>query len=275
MKNKKSIHPTSKAKLRLAIFLTSFVLVFNNNQIVAQSNDTTSIKATQIDQNQAISNNEPYECVDEMPTFPGGESALFQHIAMCLKCPKKDIIGKSYVRVIINKNGEIEKPIIIRSLNKRCDKEAINVVRTLPKWIPGKLNGKNVAVYLTIPISFNKPKENVLVAELNSEIESPQFPGGDLELAKLIVKSIRYPIYSMEHGEQGEVIVRATITATGEISNPTIIKSVSRDCDKEAIRVIQCLPKLIPAKRNGVNIPVYYNIPIHFILSKSTIISPF
>jgi protein TonB len=92
-----------------------------------------------------------------MPQFPGGEEALFKFIALNLKYPIIDgdgMQGKVICRFIINKDGSVSDIKVIRSLDTSCDAEAIKVLKLLPKFIPGKQNGKNVRVWYTIPIAF-------------------------------------------------------------------------------------------------------------------------
>lgn len=99
-----------------------------------------------------------YDSLDSMPKFPGGESALLEYIGKNTIYPKsalkQGIHGRVIVRFVINKSGKTEKVEAIRSLNPACDREAIRVVKSLPKWIPGKLNGENVSVWFVIPINF-------------------------------------------------------------------------------------------------------------------------
>jgi periplasmic protein TonB len=94
---------------------------------------------------------------DKMPQFPGGESALMSFIAMNLHYPPIDgcgFQGKVIIRFIITKSGDVSHVEVIRSFDPACDKEAITVIKKLPRWIPGEHNEKKVAVYYTIPIVF-------------------------------------------------------------------------------------------------------------------------
>lgn len=94
--------------------------------------------------------------------------------------------------------------------------------------------------------------------------QMPQFPGGESELLTFIAKSIRYPVIAQENGIQGRVIIRFVVSKTGVVSNVEVLRSLDSACDKEAVRVVKTLPKWIPGKQNGVNVPVYYTLPITF-----------
>ena len=99
-----------------------------------------------------------YTVVDQMPQFPGGEAVLMSSIAQNLKYPviaqENGIQGKVIVRFLVEKDGSISKVEVVRSLDPACDKEAIRLIRSLPKFIPAKQNGVNVAVWYTLPITF-------------------------------------------------------------------------------------------------------------------------
>ena len=99
-----------------------------------------------------------YDFVEKMPQFPGGDSALYSFISNNIKYPPVGldygIYGKVIVRIIVTKSGSVTHVEVVRSLDTGCDKEAIRVVRKLPKWVPGEHNGQKVAVYYTILVDF-------------------------------------------------------------------------------------------------------------------------
>ena len=127
-----------------------------------------------------------------------------------------------------------------------------------------ELNGKDIAelkeVITKAPEAEEKPYTMVE--------QMPQFPGGDRELLSFIAKNLRYPTIAQENGIQGKVFVRFVVSATGDVKDVKVMRSLDPYCDKEAIRVIQSLPKWIPGKQNGRNVPVYYTVPITFKLQQ-------
>jgi TonB family protein len=96
--------------------------------------------------------------VEEMPEFPGGEMALRQFIANNVDYPddaqKGGIQGKVYVTFVVSKDGSVADAKIARGVNPSLDAEALRVVNSLPKWIPGKQRGEFVNVSYTVPINF-------------------------------------------------------------------------------------------------------------------------
>ena len=105
-----------------------------------------------------VEEEKPYEAVEQMPTFPGGETELMKFIRDNLKYPviaqENGIQGRVILRFVVSKTGAIDNVTVLRSLDPTCDKEAIRVVKSMPKWIPGKQNGNNVPVYFTLPVVF-------------------------------------------------------------------------------------------------------------------------
>jgi protein TonB len=90
--------------------------------------------------------------------FPGGDKALMQYLQKNLKYPaqaqENNIQGRVMVQFVVNKDGSIVEPKIIRPVDPSLDKEAIRVVSSMPKWTPGKQRGKNVRVRFTLPVTF-------------------------------------------------------------------------------------------------------------------------
>lgn len=103
-----------------------------------------------------------------MPEYPGGVHELIKFIQLNLKYPKdaveNGIEGKVYVRFVVDHNGDVKDPVIVRGLSPSIDSTAIAIIQSLPKWTPGTQNGKAVDVFYTTPILFSldgvKKKKN-------------------------------------------------------------------------------------------------------------------
>lgn len=94
--------------------------------------------------------------------------------------------------------------------------------------------------------------------------QMPEFPGGAVEMMKWITSNLRYPVVAQENGLQGRVVVRFVVTATGNISDVQVLRGFDPSCDKEAERVVKSMPKWVPGKQNGRNVPVYFTLPVVF-----------
>lgn len=110
------------------------------------------------------SNETVYEVVDEMPEFPGGMSALMGYISKNLKYPKeaveKKIQGRATVQFVVERDGSINNVRILRSAAPELDAETIRVISSMPKWKPGRQDGKLVPVQFTVPVVFSLGESN-------------------------------------------------------------------------------------------------------------------
>lgn len=100
-----------------------------------------------------------YNRADIMPQFPGGEAALDNYIQTSIQYPQQalnnDKEGTVFVRFAIDENGKVMKATILgNQLGYGLDEEALRVVNDMPAWMPGKIKGKTVKVYYTLPIAY-------------------------------------------------------------------------------------------------------------------------
>ncbi|UWF78841.1 MAG: TonB C terminal [Bacteriophage sp.] len=109
-------------------------------------------------QEEPVEENTVYEVVEEMPEFPGGIDKLLQFINDNMKYPTKaqteGMQGKVIVQFIIDEDGYIIEPNIVRSVESSLDNEALRLIKMLPQWKPGTLKGKAVKVKYTVPVAF-------------------------------------------------------------------------------------------------------------------------
>jgi protein TonB len=117
-----------------------------------------------IPQEPAPNDNEIFDDVDvsQMPEFPGGEEELIRYLAQNIQYPKQALDGNTEGRVLIgfvvNKEGNIDDVKVLRSIGDGCDEEAVRVIHKMPKWKPGKNNGKLVNVFYNLPVTFQLMK---------------------------------------------------------------------------------------------------------------------
>lgn len=229
-----------------------------------------------------------YEIVEQMPEFPGGGSELMKFLSQNIWYPKaaaeKKIQGRVIAQFIVNEEGDIVSPKIIRSIDPELDAEALRVIGEMPKWQPGKQRGKNVAVRYTVPVMFRlnlddkkqqgtTPKEKVedygehqIDGETvyNTADEMPEFPGGSMAMANFISKEMKIPEVARVNGVQGRVIVQFVVDKDGSIKYPVVRRLVDPVLDKEALRIVESMPKWKPGKINGQVVATKYTLPIMF-----------
>lgn len=149
-----------------------------------------------------------YKVVEEMPRFPGCEGAatteekekcakeqMLKFVYKNLKYPagarKSGVQGMVVVRFIIDKNGNVTQPNVIREIGAGCGDAALKVVESFPKWIAGKQSGKNVSVQYTLPIKFKLHVEDV-VEEVVEEKKAPMYQSVtvDGKVAQVLVQEV-------------------------------------------------------------------------------------
>ena len=99
-----------------------------------------------------------FDVVEEMPSFPGGQGALMQYLGSNIKYPvvaqENGVQGRVIVGFVVEPDGSISGVNVMRSVDPSLDKEAMRVVKSMPKWKPGKQNGSAVRVKYTVPVVF-------------------------------------------------------------------------------------------------------------------------
>ena len=102
--------------------------------------------------------NKVFDVVEQMPSFPGGPSALMAYLSSHVKYPavaeENGIQGRVTVQFVVEKDGSVTDVKTMKSVDPSLDREAERVVRSMPKWIPGKQNGSAVRVKYFVPVVF-------------------------------------------------------------------------------------------------------------------------
>ncbi len=111
-----------------------------------------------VEEKKPVEENKVFTAVEQMPQFPGGEGELYAWISKNLRYPpmaaENNIQGRVVVQFVVTKTGSIGEVKVLRGKDPDLDKEAVRVVKGLPKFIPGKMNGQAVNVWYTLPINF-------------------------------------------------------------------------------------------------------------------------
>ena len=250
--------------------------------------ERTNLKIVMDDQWQNPPSNDPnnpvFEVVEIMPEFPdGGMSGLMQFLSKNIQYPinaqKNHTQGRVTVQFVVNKDGSISEPKIIRGVDPDLDGEAIRVISLMPKWKPGMQKGQPVRVKYTVPVMFRlsddgqkeeykpipKIDETVVVGYASKQAPAeeepvfevvenmPEFAGGMGGLMQYLSKNIKYPVEAQKAGIQGRVI-----------TNPKVTQPVDPLLDTEAIRVTASMPKWKPGTQRGMPVNVKYTFPIVF-----------
>lgn len=107
---------------------------------------------------QPVNKNSVYDVVEQMPSFPGGISGLRTYLNQNIRYPAEAqencVQGRVVVSFVVGKDGHISDVTVLRSVDPSLDKEAIRVIRNMPRWTPGKQGGEPVRVRYNVPVSF-------------------------------------------------------------------------------------------------------------------------
>ncbi|WP_300924291.1 energy transducer TonB, partial [uncultured Duncaniella sp.] len=107
---------------------------------------------------EPVDDNKVFDVVEQKPQFPGGEAALLKYVAEHIRYPamaqENNIQGRVVVQFVVTKTGAVGEVKVVRGKDPDLDKEAVRVVKSLPKFVPGKMNGHAVNVWYTLPIQF-------------------------------------------------------------------------------------------------------------------------
>lgn len=132
----------TRKNLSLKVALMMFVLLFSFMTSTAQTKKNDMV----------------FDVVEVMPQYPGGPIAMLKYLMKNIKYPeqamKEGIQGRVTVRFIVEKDGSISDVKPVLSVHPLLNKEAVRVVKSMPKWSPGKHNGKPVRVRFNLPVMF-------------------------------------------------------------------------------------------------------------------------
>ena len=107
---------------------------------------------------EPVKEEEIFVAVEQQPEFPGGTAALMKWLASNVRYPQmaleNGISGRVIVKFVVEKDGSVSGVTLVRGVDKDLDREAIRVVKSMPKWQPGKNNGQPVRCYFNLPVNF-------------------------------------------------------------------------------------------------------------------------
>lgn len=116
------------------------------------------IKSKPLYKPQPVNRNSVYDVVEQMPSFPGGISGLRTYLNQNIRYPAEAqetcAQGRVVVSFVVGKDGHISDVTVLRSVDPSLDKEAVRVIRNMPRWTPGKQGGEPVKVRYNVPVSF-------------------------------------------------------------------------------------------------------------------------
>lgn len=270
-----------------------------------EKNDSEPAKSS-ID---TVPDTEVFKVVEEMPRFPGCEELndaaerkkcaqvkmlefINSHIKYPYEAKENDIQGMVVVRFIIEKDGSISGTEIVRSLEGGCDEEVLKAVGKMPRWVPGKQQGRTVRTEFLLPVKF-KMDDQAPQSENNDQKQGNPPPPGEVfkvvevmpvfsgcedaenpaacskeKLVQFIIENLKYPEAAKKAGVEGTAIVKFVVGEDGAVMDAKVVKGFSAVCEEEALRVVNALPAWAPGTQNGKAVAVEMALPFKFALPK-------
>ena len=116
-------------------------------------------KGVQVEEEEEEEEEEIFMVVEDDPEFPGGLDALAQYLAKNIQYPdlarQNNITGRVFVTFVVEKDGSVGQVKVLRDIGGGCGAEAMRVVKSMPKWKPGKQRGKPVRTQFNLPVNFD------------------------------------------------------------------------------------------------------------------------
>lgn len=145
--------------------------------------------------------------------------------------------------------------------------EVLNVVEDDKEVESVEINtedDKDVVIDIAPPVEVEEEAEDEEIVFVKVE-KDPEFPGGVQALFKYLSENIKYPVIAQENGIQGQVVCQFTVNKDGSIVDINVVRSSGEpSLDKEAVRVIQSMPKWKPGQQGGKAVRVKYTLPVRF-----------
>ena len=230
----------------------------------------------------------PMPVLERQPQFPGENSfsAASKWIEQNQKYPadakKKGLQGRVLVEYTVMADGSIEN-IVVKEARPNIpsfEKEAVRLIKAMPKWIPAKFNGKNVCanwwsyIYFVLPPEERakiaakvKPSDPVEEYDIRRNQISAEYPGGTEALNNWISQNINYSdevIEAVKTSKSKEISVEFTIDRDGSVINPHISLIFNKVLSMEALRVVENMPKWIPQFQDGKPIKSHSRVAVKF-----------
>lgn len=249
----------------------------------------------------SVKENEIFQVVETMPEFPGGIQECMKWLQMNMKYPaiaaSNGVQGRVIVQFVVNTDGSIVDSKVIRSVDPHLDKEAIRVVKAMPKWKPGTQRGKPVRVKYSMPIQFrlqggkadknNTPqKRNAAYSSrggkgsIKSAFEAlgtpakkvevmPEFIGGEEAMLQFLTKQADYAEIEESAKAFGQqYIIKFIVGADGKLRDHAILRGIPTEVAEKALNIVKAMPDWKPGTVNGTPKDMLYAVALPFKVTK-------
>jgi TonB family protein len=224
---------------------------------------------------------EIFDVVESMPVPPGGMEGWNAFLKENLKYSEtgkaQKVEGTVYLTFVVDREGNLKNPEILRGIGAGLDEEAIRVVKASPPWKPGMQSGQFVNVKMRLPIRFRLPESAVGLDARMEDLKAANadWKNGDIKpgetFNKHMQKNIKFPKEARAEGVTGTVVSKLVFDNNGNIKDMTIIKGLSEDIDEEVSRQLLGAPAWEVSRSKGSYEAIY---PITFKLDNKPVDGP-
>lgn len=239
--------------MRILLMLLVFVSIVSEAQaqsISGKESDKDTIIATYVDE-QPVFDIDYHQFLKENVRYPDSS---------------KTVQGRVFVKFVVELDGSISNPELLRGQDPAFDKEALRVAKlTSGHWHPAKLEGKKVRCYKILDVNFISPK---LLGTINDSttylwVDKPAEFKGDY--TKFLKSNLKYPKDAIKNKIEGTVRVKFVVEKDGSINNITIVRGIYPSLDEEALRVVKLTAeKWRQGKHEGNSVRTWKNLSIEF-----------
>ena len=235
------------------------------------------------------------------PSFYGGVKGLAGYLQSAAQYPKdvkgKNIHGRVVVSFVVERDGRISSPQVIRSVHPSLDQKALEIVKEIPVSSPGKKDGQPIRCQYIVPVNFLdfenldeaygylrlNPWDKVRSPEgkkslnnyyyplltIKNAVQSlPSFEGGNQAMTHYLEHNMQYPPEADKENKEGVVQVVAFINTDGSLSDVQVMSTSDSIFNAEALRLVRNMPKLRPAMYASQPVRIRMNFPISFKIKK-------
>lgn len=207
-------------------------------------------------------------------SFPGGPEAMRAYINENVSYPdyadNATVSGEVQLSFYVEKDGSVSKVRIEKGLNEVLDAEAMQLVYSMPCFIPGRnAQGQTVRALCHAVIPFTGTRY-VAQDETPEVYQPPCYAAGNDALIKHLAAAVVYPQEAIDRDVQGTVYVSFVVEKQGDLSDIKVLKSLTPECDRAAVNALKSLPgRFLPGKtRSGEPVRARLTLPVTFLLKK-------
>ncbi|GAA4033050.1 hypothetical protein GCM10022409_16690 [Hymenobacter glaciei] len=220
-----------------------------------------------------------YTYVEQMPQLPGsgGNQAIVAAIQERLVYPEQarrdNVTGRVFVSFTVTEEGSVKSVKIVKGLGSGLDEATVAAVSQLPRFIPGKQNGRTVSVSFTVPVTFPPASGATAPATLDGarvytyveQMPTLAAPNEKATVLAAVMKTLVLPAEVRDGKSKGPVQVTFVVDAKGDVRDPKMVRGLCPACDEAVLAAVRKLPRFVPGRQGGQPVAVNMALPLELI----------